>query len=878
MAKLRALLKRVISYSHRNQRDAELAAELESHLQFHIEDNLRAGMSPEEARRQALIKLGGLDQTKESVRNRRGLLWLDSLAQDARFAIRSLRRSRGFAIMSILVLGFAIGANVAMFSILNEALFKALPYTSPNRLAMLWTTNPGENSQPLRTAYWNIEQWASGSKSFVGMAAFDPGSATLTTADLAEKVSVLHASPELFPVLGIHMLRGRPFSMQDAAQQSHVAVISGSFWQTHFGRSRSALGSEIVIDDVPTQVIGVLPANLQFPEGDIWEPQTIFPDWQALRTARGSGSWFVIGRLAPGISIPQAQAEMNALASRIGVQLPPTQRDQGISVTPLRAYLAGPGLRLALWTLTGALLCVLLIASANTAGLWLARSTVRRKELAVRVALGASYSRIAAQLIVECFTLSILAGLVGLLLAQGIIRVAATMPGIPLSGLSDISLDLRAFLCALVLCAVSAVIVGLASSIPVVRQGFELSALRSRQSGAGTSGSQKFRGVLLISEFALTTVLLVGAGLLTRSVWSAESVALGFRPERLLSVQLSATALSQPGERTDLYNRVLAQMDSLPGVASAAIIEDFFTPSVSEQSLTAVTASGTVSLDLQFRMDTVSPEFFTTVGAPLLKGRLFSSGDDPQAHVAIINERAARLIWQSANPIGRKFKFGPAASNAPWFTVVGLVGDMRRQRPENDPIPQIFEPLNQDPPRLATLLVRSSVDDPLSLLPSIRAAVARVNRYIPLYRAALLRDQLNNFLAQRRLQSWLTSCFSVFALFMAAIGIYGLIQYSVVLRTHEIGVRIAVGAQRADVLRLILSQGIKIAGIGLLFGIVGSWAATRLIARLLYGVGPTDPFTFFSVSLILVAVALLACYIPALRATRIDPASAMRSE
>ena len=291
-----------------------------------------------------------------------------------------------------------------------------------------------------------------------------------------------------------------------------------------------------------------------------------------------------------------------------------------------------------------------------------------------------------------------------------------------------------------------------------------------------------------------------------------------------------------------------------------------------------MTASGTVSLDLQFRMDTVSPEFFTTVGAPLLKGRLFSSGDDPQAHIVIINEKAARLIWQSANPIGRKFKFGPAASNAPWFTVVGLVGDMRRQRPENDPIPQIFEPLNQDPPRLATLLVRSSVDDPLSLLPSIRAAVARVNRYIPLYRAALLRDQLNNFLAQRRLQSWLTGCFSVFALFMAAIGIYGLIQYSVVLRTHEIGVRVAVGAQRADVLRLILSQGIKIVGIGLLFGVMGSWAATRLIAKLLFGVGPTDPFTFISVSLILVAVALLACYIPALRATRIDPASAMRSE
>ena len=878
MNKFRALLKRLTGLFRRDHHDADLAAELESHLQFHIEDNLRAGMSPAEARRQALIKLGGLDQTKESVRARRGLPWLDSLAQDARYAIRSLRRSRSFTIMSIFVLGLAIGANVAMFSILNEALFKPLPYPSPNRLAMLWTTNPGENSQQLRTAYWNIEQWASGSKSFADMAAFDPGSATLTTIDLAEKISVIRASPELFPVLGIHLLQGRPFSIQDAIQHSQVGVISDAFWQTHFARSPSAIGSEVVIDGVPTRVIGILPAGLQFREGDVWEPQTTVPDWEARRTARGSGSWFVIGRLEPGVSISQAQAEMNALASRIDAELPPTQRAQGISVTPLRAYLVGPGLRLGLWVLAGALLCVLLIASTNTAGLWLARSTVRRKELAVRVALGASYSRIAAQLLVECLALSILAGLLGLLLAQGIIRVAVAMPGIAVTTLSDVSLDVRAFFCALVLCVVSAVIVGLASSIPLVRRGFELSALQSRQGCAGTSASQKFRRVLLTSEFALTTVLLVGAGLLMRSLWSAENVALGFRPERLLSVQLSATVLSQPGPRTDLYNRVLAQVDSLPGVASAAIVEDFFTASVSEQSLTAMAASGAVSLNLQFRMDTVSPEFFTTVGAPLIKGRFFSNGDDPQAHIAIINEKAARLMWRSADPIGRKFKFGPAASDAPWFTVVGLVGDMRRQRPENDPIPQIFEPLNQDPPRLATLLVRTPLDDPLSLVPSIRAAAARVDRYVPLYRAVVLQDQLDNFLAQRRFQSWLTTCFSVFALFIAAVGIYGLIQYSVTLRTHEIGVRMAVGAQRADVLRLILSQGMKIVGIGLLFGIAASWAAIRLIARLLYGVAPTDPLTFVSVSLILVAVALLACYVPARRATRIDPVSAMRCE
>ncbi|HKQ88744.1 MAG TPA: ABC transporter permease [Candidatus Acidoferrales bacterium] len=878
MRTLRSLCIRVASLFRRERRDEELAAELESHLQFHIEDNLRAGMTPEEARRQAIIRLGGVEQTKESYRTQRGIWWLEILGQDVRFAIRSLQRSRGFAATTVLILGLAIGANVAIFSALNAALLRPLPFPSPDRLAMLWTHAPNQNGDQLRTAYWNVEQWKQQTTSFREIATFDPGSDTLTGSEGAEKINVVRASASLARVLGIQPLRGRWFSDDEEARRMDVALISYSFWSAHFAAA-DPLGSELVIDGVRTQIIGILPESFEFPGGDVCEPETVFPDWPARRAARGSGPWFVLGRLRPDVSMRQAQTEMDTIAERIDEQLPASQADEGVIVTPLRDYLIGPNARLTLWSLAGALLCVLLIACSNVAGLSLARSTVRRKEFAVRAALGASYGRIVRQLLIESLALSTASGIVGLLVAEAGAKLLVTIEPADISHLNTAVLDVATLGWAIVLCCGTGIFVGLAASMPVVKKGFTMSAL---QAGARslTPGvhSHRLRRALLVSEFALTTILLVGAGLLMRTLQSIGNVPLGFQPGRVLSAQLSTRDIAGAARREDFYNRTLARVGSLPGVQKAAIIENFFTSAISGQTV-LTEGSGTMrQRNVQFRLDAISPAFFEAVGTRLLKGRGFSSEDTAGSRVVIVNEKMARLLWPTLDPIGQKISFGADGSDAQSFTVIGIVEDMRRGGPETGAMPQIFEPLDQDPPGLATLLVRTSAEDAIRLAPSIKSAVADINKYVPVYGTSSLELQLGGFVAERRVQTSLVACFSALALLMAAIGLYGVVQYSVSMRVHEIGIRMAVGAQREDVLRLVLRQGMKIAWIGLLIGAGTSWAAARLMRSLLYGIGPNDPVTFAAVIGIFVSVALAACWIPAHRATKVDPMEALRHE
>lgn len=817
---------------------------------------------------------------KEGYRERRASALVEAMAQDIRYAVRTLRKSPGFTTTSVAVLALAIGANTAMFSVLNAVLLRPLPYRSPEQLAILWTEIRSQNLREGRSAYWNVEQWRGQSKSFADMAVFDPASVTLTSADKAEQISVVRITPNLFPLLGVQPVQGRIFSAEEAEQRQRLALISHRFWQTRFGGAQDAIGATVELDGVPSQVVGILPAAFQFPElnADVWEPHTMLPDWEAGRAARGGGSWFVVGRLQPNVTFEQAQAEMSAIARRLDEQLPASERNRGISVVPLSRQLTGPRSRLALWMLTGAVFSVLLIAATNVASLSLARSASREREIAIRAALGASHARIVQQLLAESLTLAVISGLLGILVAlAGIRLILALKPG-DLARLNEIGLDPPVLGWALAICLLTGILVGLAPAITMARRNLR----PGQEGGRGISGGVATRGIrraLVATEFALAIILLVGAGLLMRSLWSVEDVDPGFRPERVLSVQLSTPALMSAAQRADTYGRVLEQVESLPGVENAGMIGDLLIGGSPEQILTTEGDARTVSERLRFRRDEVSAGFFKAVGTPLLRGRFFSVEDGPDSpRVAIVNDAMVRRLWPGRDPVGKRFKLGAGDSDSLWFTVVGVVGDMRRQGLENEPIPQMFEPLAQNPSRLATLLVRTSMDDPLKMVGSLQAAVRRVEKYAPLYNVTTLDNRLGGFLRQRRFQTSLLIGFSVVALLIAAIGIYALIQHSIATRTQEIGIRMAVGAQAGDIFRMVISEGLKLCLTGLVLGLVGAFWLGQAGSSLLFGVTATDPLTFITVSLLLTAVAAAACYFPARRAMKVEPTVALRQQ
>jgi predicted permease len=571
---------------------------------------------------------------------------------------------------------------------------------------------------------------------------------------------------------------------------------------------------------------------------------------------------------------------MSAIASRLNDQLPPADRNRGVSLVPLSVYMVGAQARLALWMLGGAVMCVLLIAAANVASLSLARSVGRAREMAVRAALGASAGRIVRQMLTESVLLAAVSGLIGTLFAlAGIRLIRAFGPG-NLPRLNEVSLDLRVVGWALAISLLAGLLVGLAPARTTLRRDLRPPGEEGGRNVSGGAATRRIRRALVVAEFALAIVLLVGAGLLIRSWWYVTSIDPGFRPERVLVMELSSPAtFSVPAQRTDLYHRALEQIQAVPGVESAGIIGDLFIGNTREQVLTAEGDGGTVSERLRFRADEVSADFFTALGTPLLGGRFFSIGDGPNAPpVAIVSDAMARRLWSGHDPMGRRFKLGPRDSDRPWFTVVGVVGDMRRQGLESEPVPQAFVSLAQNPPRSVDLFIRTSSDDPAALAGALRAAVRRVEKLAPIYGVAPLEQQLGRYLTQRRFQTSLLIGFSVVALLMAAIGIYGLINYSVAARTREIGVRMAVGAQAGDIFHLIVREGLQLGATGLVLGLVGALLVGRAGSSLLFGVTATDPLTFTTVSLVLTAVATAACYVPARRAARVDPMIALRCE
>ena len=874
MTRLRIFLSRLWAIGRSRQRDRAIDDEISGHLAEATEEYVRRGLSLEEARRAARRSFGGVTQAKEVYRQVRSFMWLEDVWRDSRHGLRTLRKSPAFTAAAAATLALAIGANTAMFSVLNAVLLRPLPYRAPEQLAMLWTEDPTQNLREGRSALWSVEQWRSQSQSFADMATFDSVSMTLAADDGAEQIVGASISPNLLPLLGIQPALGRSFSADEAEQQQRLVLISHRFWQARFGGSLDALGATLVLNGVPRQIVGILPADFEIAmvAADVWVAHASRQD------ARGPDTWFVVGRLRPAATFDQAQEEMSTVARRLNDQLRANERNRGITVVPLTLYMVAPQSRLALWILGGAVFCVFLIAAANVTSLSLARSVTRAREIAVRAALGASVGRIVRQLLTESVLLAAVSGLIGTLLAFVGIRLIRAFGPPTIPRLNETGLDLRVLGWILAISALAGILVGLAPALATLRRNLRPAGEEGGRSVTGGVAAGRIRRALVVAEFALAIVLLVGAGLLVRSWWYVNRVDPGFKPERVVVVELTAPAsFDIPAQRAGLYDRVLEQIRAIPRVENAGIIGDLFIGNSREQIVTVERDEGTVSERLRFAGGEVSPDFFKAIGTPLLRGRFLSIWDGPGGTpVAIINDAMARRSWPGQDPVGRRFKLGPQDSDRPWFTVVGVVADMRRQGLEREPFPQMFVSLAQNPPRSVDLFIRTSVDDPLTMVADVRAAVRRVEKNAPVYGVAPLEQQLGTYLAQRRFQTSLLTGFSIVALLMAAVGIYGLIQYCIATRTQEIGLRMAVGAQSSDIFRMIIGEGLTICLTGLALGLAGAWWLGRAGSALLFGVTASDPLTFTAVSLLLTVVALAACYFPARRAMTVDPLAALR--
>jgi putative ABC transport system permease protein len=850
----------------------DIEEELRIHVEMETEINIKRGMPPDEARAAALKSFGALGRNTERGYDIRGGGWLETVWQDLRYGARILFKQPGFTAIAALTLGLGIGANITIFSVVNAELLRPLPYPDADRLVYLWSVAPAQNILERASAYANVADWRSQNKSFEDIAAFDPTVVTLTGASEPEQVMSVRASANLFSLLGVAPMLGRTFTADEERQKARVVVLSHGLWQRRFGASPNVLGQTLEIDGVSSQVIGVMPKRFRSgEETPIWEPHTLFPDWEAQKAQRGTGSWQVIGRLKPQVPLAQAQTEMSAIAQRLEQTYTDANKGLGVNLVPLQLQYTGSNVRLALWMLFGAVVLVLLIACTNVANLMLARGIAREREMAIRMALGAGRMRLMRQLLTESALLALFAGAVGLLIATWGIQALLSFSPPNIRNLDSVAIDAKTLAFTCVVALLTSLLFGLAPALKISQ---------TRPGAALKDGHSAMRGLLLITEFSLAALLLAGAGLLLRSFSKLQAVDPGFDPARALHVQLTPRRNSTADQWRVFYQQVSERIAALPGVEAAGLTSEIFISGNPSELITIEGASSDSSATtrIPFRRDVISGEVFQTLRVPLRKGRFFNAQDNQGATpVTIINETMARRFWPGEEALGKRFKLGAAQSDNSWLTVIGVVGDMRRQGLERQPIAQIFRPYLQSSQRRLILLIRAT-GEPTQLAPVVRDEIRSIDKTVLISGVSTLESQLAGAVAQRRFQTWLLTLFSALALLLAAVGTYGLIHQLVALSTHEIGTRMALGAQPRDVLRLVIGQGMRLALCGIGIGLLAAFGLTRVLAGLLFGVTATDPTTFIATPLVLLLVALLACYLPARRATKVDPIVALRHE
>jgi putative ABC transport system permease protein len=893
MKLIRASLLRLAGMFNKQRRDRELDDELASHLELHTEHNIRRGMSPSRARRVALISLGGLEATKERYRDRRGFPLFDAILQDLRYAARMLRKNLGFTATAILVLALAIGADTAIFSVIEAVLLRPLPYKEPARLVRL--TDPEDPSHG-GFLYKDLETWRSQTWALQDIAVYyrDGGwsRVTLTADGESEFVQGGFVSASFFPLLGISPALGRTFDADEEAGGERLVLLSHGLWVRRFGASPQAIGKTLRMAGYDWEVIGVMPATFQLPFTDtqFWAPLETNSAWNdpALRANTDPNHsryfyarWQAIARLRAGIDLTQAQNEMNAAFARVSKHEPDPNRGRGVNVAPLRVHLEG-NTRLALAVLFAAVSFVLLIACANIASLMLAQAAAREREMVLRNVLGAGRSRLVRQAFTEAILLALLCGCGGLVLAHfGVVGlVALAPPGVPRLEQAGINPTVLTFTVAI--CLLAAVLFGLVPALKISRP----DPNEVLKSGGGLTGSpdlRRTRAALIVMEVALAIVLLTGTGLLVRSYLAIESLDLGFRPGGILTIRIAPPSGTTPANVSGLYDRALDSVCALPGVESAGAIDGLFElDALRNLGLRAVEGREPEPLEswTPFVWQSIRGDYFQAMGTPLLHGRYFSQQDGPNAPlVAIVDESMARRYWPGDDPIGKRIKGQDRRGrDDDWITVIGVVADTRRNGLDKQLIPHVYEwYLQENHPSTPDLVIRTTASPGL-VAGALRRAVGDHDNPAFVSAVTTVDQQLSAQLTPRRFQMSLLTLFSLIALVLACAGIYGVMHYWVAQRTREIGIRVAIGAEQRAVLGLVIKEGAKLSLAGVITGIGSALILTRLIRSLLFGISATDPLTFVGISGFLCGVALLACYIPARRAMKVDPMTALRYE
>jgi len=816
---------------------------------------------------------------------------MSSVFQDIRYGLRSLARSPGFTVVAVVSLAIGIGANTSIFSVIEAVVLRPLPYRDPSRLVLLADSQDSVDGGFL---YKDFESLKSENQTLQDVATYyrDSGFSRVTLATATGPLSVQGAfiSANLFPLMGVPPILGRVFTAQEEKRKDNVVVLSHGLWTNQFGASPDVVGKTLQIDGFSFQVIGVMPATFHFPARDqqFWAPITTNHFWgdPALTTTNPGNSsgfyqrWQAIGRLKRGVELRQAQVELGSIFARLRRADKDPNRGEAVSLLPLRVTLSG-NTRLTFIVLFIAVGFVLLIACSNVANLLLARGASRVREITVRAALGANRGRIVRQLFTESALLASFSGFLGLMLVPLGIRSLVALAPADIPRLREAGVDGGVLAFTLGISFIASVLFGL---VPAWKISGTIGPLNSF--GKGTAASVMLKhthGFLVVAEFAIATVVLTGTGLLVRSLLAVEAVDPGFRPEQILIMNVSVPGAT-PEWTNDLYSTVLERVRGLPGVQAAGAVDSLFDlGNLYNLGLRSVEgrASEPKELWTPLRWAAVRGDYFKAMGVRLLRGRYFTPQDGPNSPlVAIIDESMARRYWPNEDAIGKRFKGqDPRGKRDDWLTVVGIVRDTRRSGLEREPIPHVYEPHTQaiDGYRTSDLIVRFTGSSG-ALGQPLRSVVREIDGNAILSSVTTMKQQLSEQLSPRRFQTTLLTIFSLIALLLAGVGISGLLHYSVAQRTHEIGIRMALGAQRREVVRFVVKDGAKLVLAGLVTGAIAATAVTQFIKSLLFGVTSTDPTTLVSVVILLMTVAFLACYVPARRAVRLDPIAALRYE
>jgi predicted permease len=882
---IRRLVSRTRRWLSSCQVDQDFDQELEAHLDLLAEESVRRGMSPEEAKRAARIRLGGHTQLKETNRELHGLPAIETFLQDMRYAFRMLRKNPGFTAVAVLTLALGIGANTAIFSVVYAVLLKPLPYTNPDQLFTAFQANAQQGIAETGCSYLNFEEWRAQNHVFSEMAGNVAHQLTLTGRVEPTVVNTSVVTPEFFALLDVKPVVGRIFFPQDGKHGAPPVVLVGEdLWRGRFGADPKIIGTSINLDQRPFTVIGIISSAFRTPffttKQEVWIPLVQDPVFSTFMPQRGAHLLPVIGRLKPGVSVAQAQAEMDAISGRLAGEFPAENNGWTVRLVPLQKEIVGD-VRTALLVLLGAVGLVLLIACANIANLLLTRATSRSKEIAVRTALGAGRARIIRQLLSETAVLGLLGGAVGIALAYGGVKALSSLLPSSLPQMNPIRVDYFVLGFALLLSAIAGVAFGLVPAMFAAHADIQ-NALREGARSGESRNRRRARSFLAVAEISLAMILLVTAGLLLRSFSKLMSVSPGFDAQHIVKADISLPQFqySTPQQWAAFSEELLGRIQSDPGLQdSAVVVPRPITDRNVELPFDIVgnpPSSAGASRTANFV--SVSPGYFRVMGIPLLAGRFFNQHDiSSTPRVSIISEAMARLYFPNQDPLGKQLTFGFPPNGEAMREIVGIVGNVRDVALGQNPGAMMYVPFAQAPFWGANLVVKSTLETS-SVAAAIRQEVQKMDKDIPVTAVAKMPDLIDASVAEPRFRTFLLGLFAGMALVLAATGIFGVISYSVSRRTNEIGIRVALGASRNTILSMILRETLILTLAGLAVGLPCALAASRLVGHMLFNVSANDPVTLAAVAVSLAAVAALAGYIPARRAMRVDPMVALRYE